>query len=72
MNIDKKSLNKLLHETLSTQYEIDKFLKNKAKEKGIEPGYHIIYTAPENGVLSQSFSVNQEVPTSWPLYKARA
>jgi len=29
-------------------------------------------TLPRYWVLSQSFSMNEEVPTSWPLYKARA
>lgn len=43
MNVDKKGLNKLLHEALNPQYEIEKFLKTMAKEKGVEPGYHIIY-----------------------------
>jgi len=69
MNIDKKSLNKLLHETLSTQYEIDKFLKNKAKEKGIEPGYHIIYTAPENG--EQSILTTEPLGINLQQAKAR-
>jgi sRNA-binding protein len=59
MNIDKKWLNKLLRETLSTQYEIEKFLKTRAKEKNISPGYHIIYTAPESG--------EQSILTSEPL-----
>jgi len=57
MNIDKKGLNKQLCEKLSDQYEIDKFLKKRAKEKGIDPGYHIIYTA--NG--------EQSILTSKPL-----
>jgi len=57
MNVDKKSLNKQLCEKLDHQYEIDKFLKKRAKEKGIDPGYHIIYTA--NG--------EQSILTSKPL-----
>jgi len=57
MNVDKKGLNKQLREALDHQYEIDKFLKKRAKEKGIDPGYHIIYTA--NG--------EQSILTSKPL-----
>jgi len=52
MNIDKKWLNKHLHEALSEQYDIDKLLKKKAKDNNLDPGYHIIYTAPENGEQS--------------------
>jgi len=59
MKIDKKWLNMYLRERLSVQYEIDKFLKKKAKEKGIDPGYHIIFTA--NGEYS--------ILTSKPLGK---
>jgi len=57
MNVDKKCLNKQLREALDHQYEIDKFLKKKAKEKGIDLGYHILYTA--NG--------EQSILTSKPL-----
>ncbi len=59
MNLDKKGLNKLLRETFSEEYEIEKFLKTKAKEKGVETGYHIIYTAKDSG--------EQSVLTTKPL-----
>jgi len=59
MNVDKKGLNKLLRETFSEEYAIEKFLKTKAKEKGVETGYHIIYTAKDSG--------EQSVLTTKPL-----
>ncbi|TGO03647.1 hypothetical protein PN36_02330 [Candidatus Thiomargarita nelsonii] len=59
MNLDKKGLNKLLREVFSEQYEIEKFLKTKAKEKGVETGYHIIYSGKDSG--------EQSVLTTKPL-----
>ncbi len=47
MNINKNSLNKRLSQALGNQYQIEKLSKMVATEKGIEPGYHVVYT-PEN------------------------
>jgi len=48
MNINKQSLNKRIIETLDDRYGIEKLLKTMAKEKGVDPGYHVVFTAANN------------------------